>query len=364
MQKDGARRILLLAANPSDARDLMIEGDSGILAISPASERPIYLSQRKLLKWPNGAIGYIRSGADPKGIRGPHVDTAWIDELAKFQYPKESWDNLMFALRRPMPNGEQPRGVVTTTPRRIPTLSKILERPTMVVTRGTLYDNIANLAPAFVREIMDEYEGTYLGRQEIHGELLKEVEGALWTLVQLEKNRRRNVDRGKLVRLVVSVDPAGSSRIRSSETGIIVAGVDRDGHGYALDDLSGRYTPDQWAEIVVEAYYEWEADRVIGEVNYGGDLVESNIRAYDADVPFKAVRASRGKAIRAEPVAAKDERGQIHIVRTLPMLEDQLTTWVPGDASPDRLDAYVWAFTELLKLGASKKKKVRATWGS
>jgi phage terminase large subunit-like protein len=260
---------------------------------------------------------------------------------------------LMFGLRL----GDDPRCAVATTPRATPLIRELIADESVAITRGSTYENRSNLAPAFFAQIIKKYEGTRLGRQELLAELLLDVPGALWTRDTLEKYRTRT--HPPLVRIVVAIDPAASANDESSETGIVVAGMDGKGHGYVLDDLSMKDSPAQWGETAVLAFDHYQADRIIGETNNGGDMVEHVVRTaaeqlhrdgkrQSSDVAFKQVRASRGKHTRAEPVAALDEQGRIHHVGMLAQLEDQLCTWIPGEASPDRLDARVWAITELM----------------
>lgn len=336
------RRIALVARTAADVRDVVVEGEAGILAVCPPWNRPEYFPSKRRLVWPNGAIATTFSGDEPDQLRGPAHDGAWADECAAWRY-SETWDMLMFGLRL----GANPRCVATTTPRPTPLIKSLIADPTTFVTRGSTYDNRANLAPKFFQQIIGKYEGTRLGRQELNAEILDDVPGALWTRALLEQGRVRN--HPLLVRIVVSVDPQASTSEGSSETGIIVVGLGTDGHGYVLDDLSVSGTPSTWAGQAITGYYKFEADRIVGEANNGGDMVENTVRAVDANVSFKDVHASRGKRTRAEPVAALYEQGRIHHVGMFAELEDQLCSWVPSDAdSPDRMDALVWGVTELM----------------
>jgi predicted phage terminase large subunit-like protein len=343
-----ARRIAIVAATAADARDVLVEGESGILATAPDFARPSYEPSKRRLTWPNGAIATTYSAEEPDRLRGPQHDGAVADELASWSAP-EAWDMLQFGLRL----GQDPRTVIATTPRPVRLLRTLLAREGsgVVVTRGTSYENRANLAPGFFADIVAKYENTRLGRQELNAELLEDTPGSLWTLATLERSRRTAAP--ELSRVVVAVDPAVSSHEGSDETGIIIAGKTSEGRGYVLEDLSGRHQPAEWAKIAVDAYRRHYADRIVAEVNQGGDLVETTIRTIDPDVPFTAVHASRGKYTRAEPVAALFEQNRIHIVGSFPRLEDQMTGFVPdldrGRAgSPDRVDAMVWAMTELM----------------
>jgi phage terminase large subunit-like protein len=289
------------------------------------------------------------SADEPDSLRGPQHDTAWADELASWQYA-DAWDQLKFGLRL----GSNPRICATTTPRPTEIIAGrgedgkrlgLIRDPKTAVTRGTTYDNLANLAPEFVAEIRRTYESTRLGRQEIHAEILEDVEGSLW-----QRSFIRYVKEvPDFERVVVAVDPAVSATESSDETGIVVVGMAQDGQCYVLADCSGTMSPLTWAKRVVQLYEHYQADRIVAEVNNGGDLVEANIRTVSRNVPFLAVHATRGKRTRAEPIAALYERGRVHHVGQHTKLEDQLCEWVPmsGDKSPDRLDALVWAITDL-----------------
>lgn len=349
-----AKRIALVAPTAADARDVMVEGESGILAVSRPDFKPEYEPSKRRITWPNGAVAYTYSAEEPDRLRGPQHDFAWCDELAAWKYPDDTWDNLIFGLRL----GDNPRVVVTTTPKPIPLVRKLVNDPETVVTRGSTYENAANLPPSFLKEIRDKYEGTRLGRQEIYAEILDDVPGALWNRTMLDELRVKKAP--ELIRIVVAIDPAVTSGENSDETGIIVAGKGVDGHGYVLEDLSCRMSPDGWATRAVNAYHKYEADRIVAEVNNGGDLVETTIRTVDRRIPYKAVRASKGKRTRAEPIAALYEQGKIHHVGSFPLLEDQMCNFTPDgyDGSPDRVDALVWALTELMLKG--ERAKVRA----
>ena len=328
----------------------MVEGESGILAISPEWERPRYEPSNRRLVWPNGAIATTYSAEEPERLRGPQHDAAWCDEIAAWRYP-EAWDMLMFGLRL----GPDPRVVVTTTPKPIKIIRELIADPTTVITRGSTYDNRANLAPAFLQQIVRKYEGTRLGRQELNAEILDDVPGALWSRALIEETRwqvHRNTP--DLVRIVVAIDPAVSTGEDADETGIIVAGKDADGHGYVLADQSGRYAPTEWARAAIGLYRQYKADRIVAEVNNGGDMVEATVRTVDANVSYAKVHASRGKVMRAEPVAALYEQHRVHHVGAFPTLEDQQCGFAAdfdrasAGFSPDRVDALVWALTDLL----------------
>lgn len=331
---------------PDAVRITQIEGPAGILAVHPPWERPVFEPAvgSGRLTWPNGTTALVFSGASPSKARGPQFHKLWADELPHWRHPKETHDNLAFGLRL----GTNPQGIITTTPLPISVLRKLRKDPACVVTSGTTYENRHNLAASFFAEIVSKYEGTRLGRQEIHGELLEDTPGALWTRSNLDALQTDKVP--ALVRIVVGVDPAVTSGEDSDLTGIVVAGKGEDGHLYVLADRSMRGTPGEWATAVVEAFHEFKADRVIAEVNNGGDLVEALLRTVDSGLPVRKVTASRGKRTRAEPIAALYEQKRAHHVRGMDALEDQLVTFAPGksDESPDRMDALVWAGSALM----------------
>ena len=338
-----ARRVALVARTAADVRDVIVEGQSGILAISPPHERPTWEPSRRRLTWPNGAIATTYSAEEPDQLRGPQCDSAWCDELAAWRYP-EAWDQLQMGLRL----GDDPRVVVTTTPRPTELVRALAASPTTRVTRGRTLDNARNLAPGVVEALTARYGNTRLGRQELDGEILDDAPGALWRLAMFDASR---VDTAPTMRrVVVAIDPAMTAHEGSDETGIVVAGLGLDGRAYVIEDLSGVYPAEQWARRAVEAYRRHRADRIVAEVNQGGDLVASVLRAVDRAVPVAQVRATRGKALRAEPVAALYEQGRVSHVGLLARLEDQCVSWDPAsDArSPDRLDALVWALTDLV----------------
>lgn len=353
-----AKRVALVAKKASEARDVMVEGESGILACYPpgSPRRPHYEPSKRRLTWPNGAIATTYSAEEPDELRGPQHDTAWCDEIAKWKYPDDTWSNLMMGLRL----GKDPRCVATTTPQPIPLVRMLVNDPTVHVTRGTTYENWDNLAPTF-RTFIGRYEGTRLGRQELEAELLDDIEGALWTYERIEAARIQRAP-ATLTRVVVAIDPAVTNNEESDETGMIVAGIapcrckaqkddDPDEeHAFVLHDASGRYSPNEWAAQAVRLYRGHKADRIVAETNNGGQMVEDTLRTVESSVSYRAVHASRGKATRAEPVAALYEQGKVHHVGMLPTLEDQLCSWVPGLSkdSPDRLDALVWALTDLV----------------
>ena len=340
-------RIALVGPTAADARDTMVEGESGLLAIAPNSNRPMFEPSKRRLTWPNGVQATLFSSEEPERLRGPQHGAAWSDELAAWKNAKATWDNLQFGLRL----GKRPRQAITTTPKPIALLRALIKRDgaDVQVTRGTTYSNRANLAESFFTQIVSQYEGTQLGRQELNAELLEDVQGALWTRNLIEEGRRDRAALPALRRIVVAIDPAISVSESSDETGIIIAGLGVDGHGYVLEDASGKFSPIQWAQRAVSLYRNHGADRIVAEANQGGAMVETTIRTVENSVSFKAVHASRGKIIRAEPIAALAEQHRIHLVGSFPELEEELCSFAAGSAdSPDRLDAMVWAFTELM----------------
>jgi phage terminase large subunit-like protein len=351
-------RIALIGETIADVRTIMVEGVSGVLSVHAPHERPVYEPSKRQLTWPNGAVAQLFSAEDPDGLRGPQFGAAWCDELAKWRYADKTWDMLQFALRL----GASPRQVVTTTPRPIGLLKRILGDAATAVSRSRTLDNFSNLAPGFVAEMRARYGATALGRQELDGELVEDREDGLWSRAQLERTR---VDRApELVRIVVAVDPPVTSGAKADACGIVVAGIDAEGRGYVLSDRTvAGYAPLVWAKVAVAALEEFQADRIVAEVNQGGDLVEGVIRQIDASVPLRKVRATRGKFIRAEPVAALYERGLVSHVGQFAALEDQLCDFGPAGLStgrsPDRLDALVWALTDLM-LGSGGEPKIRS----
>ncbi len=334
----------LIAATADDARDIMIEGESGILSICPRNEQPKYVISKRRLEWPNGARSLVFTADEPERLRGKQHMKLWMDELASWRYT-ESFDQAMLGLRL----GNNPQTVITTTPRPTKIIRDLAKDPTTHVTRGSTYDNRSNLAPAFFAEIIKKYEGTRLGRQELNAEILDDNPNALWKRERIDELRVTKMP--ELRRVVVGVDPAVTSNENSDETGIIIAALGEDEHAYILNDLSLTASPDGWARKAVWGYQEYGADRLIGEANNGGDLIETVIRTIDRHVAYKKVHASRGKVKRAEPIAALYEQGRVHHVGSFPKLEDQMCMYDSQDEngdSPDRMDALVWALTELM----------------
>jgi phage terminase large subunit-like protein len=351
------RFVNIIGATADDARDIMIEGESGILAICPSSERPVYKKSARSLEWPNGARTLIFTADEPERLRGKMSMRLWMDEVGAWRYQLEAWTQAMLGLRL----GPDPRWCATTTPKPTALIRELVADPTVRVTHGTSYDNRDNLAAAFFATIIRRYEGTRTGEQELMGRLLTDVVGALWHYDSFQRRSRSD----DYTRVVVAIDPATSANEGSDETGIIVAGKRPDGTYDVIADRSCKASPDGWARRAIAAFDEFAADRIVAEVNNGGDMVEDTLRTRRREIPYTKVHASRGKAIRAEPVAALYEQKRVwHVedrdeVRASPfdLLEEQLTSWTPeSGTSPDRLDAAVWALTEL---SAGESREIR-----
>lgn len=351
----------VVGATAADVRDIQVEGESGLLHIGNPAWRPKYEPSKRRLTWPNGAYASTFSGDEPDTLRGPNRGTAWVDELAKYRYGQETWDNLELVLR----TGAQPRVCITTTPRPTPLIRSLLKDPDVAITKGSTAENRNNLAEAFITRIYRRYEGTRLGRQELEAEILDDAPGALWKRDQLEKLRVRTWP--ELQRIVIGVDPQGKKSERelaaiqesmaesAHATGISVAARGVDGHYYVLDDLTIDGLPAEWSNRATVAYHRWEADRLVAEINHGGDMVRHTIGTADPTVPVRVVTASRGKYIRAEPIAMLYEQGKVHHVGSFATLEDQMCNMTPdglvGGGSPNNLDAMVWALTDLALSG-------------
>ena len=356
-----ARRVALVGETVDQVREVMIFGESGLLACSPPDRRPEWQAGRKQLVWPNGATAQVFSAHEPDSLRGPQFDAAWVDELAKWKKGQDSWDQLQFALRL----GENPRQVVTTTPQNVGVLKAILKNPSTVKTHAPTAANRAYLAASFLEEVQARYAGTALGRQELDGELLEVVEGALWQQGLLDRARVETVPH--LSRVVVAVDPPVTGHKGSDECGIVVVGAFTEGppqnwRAVVLEDASVTgASPDEWARAAIAAMDRHKADRLVAEVNQGGDLVERMIRQIDPLVPYRAVRATRGKMVRAEPVAALYEQGRVSHVAGLRRLEEQMCQMTHGGylgkGSPDRVDALVWALSDLVVEPAEKFRR-------
>ncbi|MEM7775764.1 MAG: terminase family protein [Pseudomonadota bacterium] len=342
-----ASRMALIGETAHDVRSVMIEGESGVLSVHSDEERPDFVASKGTLTWPNGVVAQVISAETPDALRGPQFHAAWCDELAKWRRPAAVWDMLQFGLRL----GHAPRALVTTTPRAIPLLRQLMDDPATVVTHARTEANAANLAPGFVDQMRNRYGGSLLGRQELDGELIAVQIGALWREDWITSHRISKPP--ELCRIVVGVDPPVTAHAASDACGLVVVGRGIDGRAYVLADrtVQGR-TPDVWARAAVAAYRDFEADRVVAEVNQGGDLVESVLRQAARDVPLRKVRATRGKWLRAEPVAALYAEGRVAHVGHFGALEAQMLTFgsEAGTAtrSPDRLDALVWALTDLV----------------
>tara|TARA_R110000787_G_scaffold100231_3_gene205128 strand:- start:6801 stop:8111 length:1311 start_codon:yes stop_codon:yes gene_type:complete len=341
VQQGQANRIALVGATAADVRDTMVEGESGLMRIFPNEQRPRYEPSKRRITFYNGAKATTFSADEPDRLRGPNHDLAWCDEIAAWRYP-DAWDQLIFGLRI----GNDPRLVATTTPRPTKLIRQLVERADVAVTRGSTFENKANLAPTFLQEVLSRYEGTRLGRQELHAEILDDVLGALWSRQMIEDCRVTTFP--DLVRIVVGVDPAISNNSESAETGIVAVGCDSQGVAYVMDDKSLQGSPVEWATAAIALYHRSSADRIVVEANQGGDMVRHTLQTVESNIPIKAVHATRGKRTRAEPVSALYEQGKVKHVGAFPQLEDQMCSWTVDSQSPDRLDALVWAVTELL----------------
>lgn len=353
--KEGAR-VALIAPTASDARDVMIEGESGILAC--AERRKIdctYEPSKRRITFKNGAMATAYTAEKPDRLRGPQHTFAWCDELSSWEYDEETWDMMQFGLRL----GPCPKVLITTTPKPRLLMRKLLQDKRSIITRGSTYENKDNLAPSFMEAVKERYEGTRLGRQELYGELLEDNPDALWQPGMIEETRVRDAEdldieekiyRYDLVRITVAVDPAVTSGEKADETGILVVGRNREGRFFVLCDRTGRYSPDEWGRVVIDLYNKWSADRVVAEVNQGGDMVEHTLRTVDPSVSYRGVRAVKGKRTRAEPIAALYEQGKVSHLGSFPELEEQMCMYTPDnyDGSPDRVDALVWGITEMI----------------
>ncbi|MDE2440979.1 MAG: DNA-packaging protein [Betaproteobacteria bacterium] len=351
--KGRAIRVALIGETAADGRDVMVEGESGLLSVHPKAFRPIYEPSKRRVTWPNGAVATVYNATEPDQLRGPQHDLGWCDELAKWRYAQETWDMLQFGMRL----GSDPRQLITTTPRPIQLLKKIMSDPRTVVTRGSTFENSANLAKPFLDNIKTKYEGTRLGRQELDAEILDDVPGSLWTREMIDKTRRMRTDKlPDMQRVVISIDPAGKSQETAvsegtAETGIIAAGIGTDGRGYVLDDLTCSLSPSGWARRAISAYDMYAADAIVVETNQGGDMVKATLQSIRPGINVIEVTASRGKVTRAEPISALYEQGRISHVGSFGPLEDQMVLFTPlgiaGETTGDRVDALVWGLTQL-----------------
>lgn len=347
-------RIALVAETAADARDVMIKGDSGLLSVDPLLTEDNWSPTNRCLSWPNGSKAYTYNGTTPDQLRGPQHHFAWVDELAKFEYIQDAWDQTQFGLRL----GRHPQCLVTTTPRPLPLIKKLRADPDTIVTMGATLDNSSNLAKNTIKQLYDRYGNTRLGRQELDGEILEDIPGALFSRDNIDSFRVKEVPED-LERVIVAVDPAASSTEGADENGIVVVGLARDQDGYArgyiLEDASLRGSPEEWAKKAVAMYRKWEADKIVAEKNQGGEMVLSVLRAADRSVPVKLVHASRGKVVRAEPISALYEQGRVHHVGRHDFLEDQMCLFSidnvrnQNTGSPDRVDALVWGLTEIFE---------------
>ena len=363
--KLGKRRIMAVAPTNADLERVMVKGESGFLAICWAGDKtykgvhmgyPEWSPTKRTLTWANGATVTFYSSEEPERLRGPQGDCAWLDELCAWNKDRETYDMLQFCLRL----GKHPRIFITTTPKPTKLLREIIKNPKTLTVSGSTFDNAANLAETYIQAVRAQYEGTRLGRQELYAEILDEASGALWNrslLEQCEMDIPDPVDFAqRLSRVVVSIDPAVTSNAESDLTGIVVAGLDLNGTSYVPEDASDRFTPEGWASKAIELYHKYSADRIVAERNQGGEMVRHTLHTVDETVPIRLVHASRGKFARAEPVSSLYERGKVKHIRGLDQLETQMVSWEPlgSIGSPDRLDALVWALTDLALKGVAK----------
>jgi predicted phage terminase large subunit-like protein len=359
--KKGDKIVHCVAPTKGDVRRVMVEGDSGLLNVCWKGDKtyrgkhigfPVWSPTNNTLTWENGSKAVFFSAEDPERLRGPQAYSAWTDELCAWRNAQETWDMMMFGLRL----GRKPQVFITTTPKTTKLLRNIISDPKTHISKGSTFDNAANLADTFLDAVKKTYEGTRLGRQELYAEILDEASGALWNRELLFKCEVDRDEVPPLSRIVVSVDPAVTNKTDSDMTGIVVAGIDQDGTAYVLEDHTDRYSPKEWAAKAIELYHEHMADRIVAERNQGGDMVRHTLQTEDENVPIKLVHASRGKMARAEPVSALYEQGKVKHVKGLNDLEDQMVQWEPlgSIGSPDRLDAMVWALTDLSLNGYAK----------
>lgn len=353
-----AGRIALVGETAADVRDVMVEGVSGLLAVHGKRERPRWESSRRRLLWDTGAVAQAFSAEDPESLRGPQFHAAWCDELAKWRYARETWDMLQFGLRL----GDWPRQLVTTTPRPTPLLKELIAHPATALTRALTRENAANLAPSFLESVIAQYAGTRLGRQELDGEIVEARKDALWTREMLEGLRVKEAP--PLARIVVAVDPPATSGKRADNCGLVAAGADAAGLVYVLEDATLESArPAQWARAAIALYHKTSADALIAEVNQGGEMVRAVLNEADASAPVTMVRATRGKYLRAAPVAQLYEQGRVKHVGAFPALEDEMCDFgldgLSSGRSPDRLDALVWAATALALTPKAPEPRMR-----
>jgi len=359
--RSGDKIVHCVAPTKGDVRRVMVEGDSGLLNVCWSGDEtyrgkhigfPVWSPTNNSLTWENGSKAVFFSAEDPERLRGPQAYSAWCDELCAWRNAQDTWDMMMFGLRL----GKHPKVFVTTTPKTTKLIRTILDDEKTTISTGSTYDNAANLADTFLDAVRKTYEGTRLGRQELYAEILDEASGALWNRTLLAKCEIEKDEVPQLSRVVISIDPAITANAESDMTGIVVAGIDVNGIAYVLEDHTGRYTPQQWASKAIQLYRDHMADRIVAERNQGGDMVRHTLHTEDETVPVKLVHASRGKMARAEPVSALYEQSKVKHVRGLNDLEDQMVQWEPlgSIGSPDRLDALVWALTDLSLNGYAK----------
>lgn len=365
------QRIALIGPTASDTRDVMVEGESGLLNVCPPWNRPKYEPSKRRVVWPSGRMAILYSAEEPERLRGPQHDGAWCDEPASWKYP-ESWDQMQFGLRL----GDCPQVVVTGTPKPIKLIRDLVKDPMTAVTRGSTYANIANLPEVFIRKLSERYENTRLGRQEINAEILEDVEGALWNSKAIESSRLSLAEYQRLItppdetrpaeleilRLVVAIDPAASHGEESDETGLCAAGRDQRGHYYVLHLDGYRLSPNSWATKAVDLYDRFKADRLIAEINNGGEMVVSTIRGVRREIPVRVVHATRGKVTRAEPIAALYEQGKVHHVGLFARAEEQMYQFPVVNDMDDMVDSLVWALTDLSSRGDGKVEHGAPVW--
>jgi phage terminase large subunit-like protein len=351
-------RIALVGESEHEVREVMIEGVSGLLQVHRRDQRPLWTPSRRRLEWPNGAVAEAFSAEDPESLRGPQFEAAWLDEFAKWRHAEAVFDMLQFGLRL----GAQPRQMITTTPRPTPVLKRLIADPRTAVTRATTFANARHLAPSFLDAVLARYQGTRLGRQELDGEVIDDRPDALWSRALIEAARVPAAP--PLARIVVAVDPPASARAGADACGIVAAGRAENGIAYVIaDETAAGLSPAGWAARAVALFHRLAADLMVAEVNQGGDMVRQVIREVDPAVPVKAERASRGKWLRAEPVAALYEQGRVKHVGAFPALEDEMCDFgldgLSSGRSPDRLDALVWALAALMRGGREGGPRVR-----
>lgn len=353
-QRQGYGIFALIGQTTADVRDVMLMGESGLITIAPKHNKPKYIASRRQVEWPNGAKAYLYSGDEPDQLRGPQHEKGWMDELVKYKYKKECLDMFELGMRL----GDNPQYVSTTTPKPFKELKEMVKDNKTIVTTGSSFENLSNLAPAFIDRVIKKYEGTRLGRQELYAELFEDVAGALWSYDLIDKHRVRVMP--ELVRVVVAVDPAVTINDRSDEAGIVAAGLGEDGHAYVISDKSLKAHPNVWSAVAAKLYKDLMADIMVGEANNGGDLVELVIKTHGASINYAKVHAARGKHTRAEPIAALYEQGKVHHIGEFPEMETEMAEWVPGEESPNRMDALVWAVTELLVDDSNEPGEIKA----